>query len=86
MVEVRGLLLLGGQFGHAPLGYRAVGVCVGGEAWVDAGEVPEGAVVAEFVHWQLSAGTWKVSARLVNHLPSLSLEAEHTKGSVWGKA
>ena len=56
------------------------------EAWVDAGEVPEGAVVAEFVHWQLSAGAWKVSARWVDHLPLLSLEEEHAGGSVWGNA
>ena len=56
------------------------------EAWVDAREVPEGAVVAEFVQWRLSIRSWEVSARWVDHLPSFSLEAEHAGGSVWGKA
>ena len=83
MVGVHGRLLLDVRFGRVPLGYLVVGV---GEGLGDASEVPEGTVVAEFVHWQLSAGAWEVSARWVDHLPSLSLEAEHTRGSVWGKA
>ena len=83
MVEVRGLLLSGGQFSRVPLGYLAVGV---GGGLVDAREVPEGAVVAELVQWQLSVGTWEVSARWMDHLPSLSLETEHSRGFVWGEA
>ena len=56
------------------------------ETWVDTREVPEGAVVAEFVQWKLSIGTWEVGARWVDHLPSFSLEAEHSGGSVGGEA
>ena len=66
--------------------FKAVKQLVWAETWVDSKEVPEGAVVAEFIQWQLGVGAWEVGSCWVDHLPSFSLEAEHSGGSVWGEA